>query len=52
MSDSTLQGDANLLVCPSLDAANILFNVLKITVGHGVTIGPILLSARRRRRMC
>ena len=44
VSDSTLQGDANLLVCPSLDAANILFNVLKITVGHGVTIGPILLG--------
>ena len=44
VSDSTLQGDANLLVCPSLDAANILFNVLKITVGHGVTIGPMLLG--------
>jgi len=42
--DSTLHGDANLLVCPSLDAANILFNVLKITVGHGVTIGPMLLG--------
>ena len=42
--DSTLQGEANLLVCPSLDAANILFNVLKITVGHGVTIGPMLLG--------
>ncbi|MFT4194932.1 NADP-dependent malic enzyme [Ottowia sp.] len=43
--DSTLSGEANLLVCPSLDAANILFNVLKITVGHGVTIGPMLLGA-------
>ncbi len=42
--DSSLEGEANLLVCPSLDAANILFNVLKITVGHGVTIGPILLG--------
>ena len=42
--DSTLQGEANLLVCPNLDAANILFNVLKITVGHGVTIGPMLLG--------
>ena len=47
VSDSTLEGDANLLVCPSLDAANILFNVLKITVGHGVTIGPILLGAAK-----
>ncbi|MFT3779466.1 MAG: NADP-dependent malic enzyme [Ottowia sp.] len=43
--DSTLNGEANLLVCPGLDAANILFNVLKITVGHGVTIGPMLLGA-------
>ncbi|MDO5623882.1 MAG: NADP-dependent malic enzyme [Pseudomonadota bacterium] len=42
--DSTLTGEANLLICPNLDAANILFNVLKITVGHGVTIGPILLG--------
>ena len=44
VADSTLDGEANLLVCPSLDAANILFNVLKITVGHGVTIGPMLLG--------
>ncbi len=44
VSAGTLEGEANLLVCPSLDAANILFNVLKITVGHGVTIGPILFG--------
>jgi len=43
--DSALSGEANLLVCPSLDAANILFNVLKITSGGGVTIGPMLLGA-------
>jgi malate dehydrogenase (oxaloacetate-decarboxylating)(NADP+) len=43
--DSTLSGEANLLVCPTLDAANILFNVLKITSGGGVTIGPMLLGA-------
>ena len=42
---STLKGAANVLVCPNLDAANILFNVLKMTGGHGVTIGPILLGA-------
>ncbi|MDR2154900.1 MAG: NADP-dependent malic enzyme [Burkholderiaceae bacterium] len=42
--DSTLSGEANLLVCPNLDAANILFNVLKLTVGNGVTIGPMLLG--------
>ena len=43
--DSKLQGEANILICPNLDAANILFNVLKMTGGHGVTIGPILLGA-------
>ncbi|MBI5259656.1 MAG: NADP-dependent malic enzyme [Burkholderiales bacterium] len=45
LADSTLSGTANLLVLPNLDAANILFNVLKVTGGHGVTIGPILLGA-------
>ena len=45
LPDSTLEGAANVLVCPNLDAANILFNVLKMTGGHGVTIGPILLGA-------
>jgi malate dehydrogenase (oxaloacetate-decarboxylating)(NADP+) len=45
LPDSTLQGAANVLICPNLDAANILFNVLKMTGGHGVTIGPILLGA-------
>jgi malate dehydrogenase (oxaloacetate-decarboxylating)(NADP+) len=42
---ATLSGSANLLVLPNLDAANILFNVLKMTGGHGVTVGPILLGA-------
>jgi malate dehydrogenase (oxaloacetate-decarboxylating)(NADP+) len=45
LPDSTLVGAANVLICPNLDAANILFNVLKMTGGHGVTIGPILLGA-------
>jgi malate dehydrogenase (oxaloacetate-decarboxylating)(NADP+) len=44
--DSRLDGDANLLILPNLDAANILFNVLKMTGGHGVTVGPILLGGR------
>jgi malate dehydrogenase (oxaloacetate-decarboxylating)(NADP+) len=44
--DSTLHGEANLLICPNLDAANILFNVLKMTGGHGVTVGPMLLGAK------
>ena len=42
---STLTGEANLLICPNLDAANILFNVLKMTGGNGITVGPILLGA-------
>jgi malate dehydrogenase (oxaloacetate-decarboxylating)(NADP+) len=45
LNDSSLHGSANVLICPNLDAANILFNVLKTTAGHGVTIGPILLGA-------
>ena len=37
--------EANLLICPNLDSANILFNVLKMTAGNGVKLGPILLGA-------
>jgi malate dehydrogenase (oxaloacetate-decarboxylating)(NADP+) len=44
MPGSTLSGTANLLVLPNLDAANILYNVLKTTGGQGVTVGPILLG--------
>ncbi len=44
---STLSGEANLLLLPNLDAANILFNVLKVTGSQGVTIGPVLLGAAR-----
>ena len=40
-----LKGEANILICPNLDAANILFNVLKMVGGNGVTVGPILLGA-------
>ncbi|MGM9485414.1 NADP-dependent malic enzyme [Roseateles sp. NT4] len=47
LPDSKLTGAANLLVLPTLDAANILFNVLKISASHGVTVGPILLGAAR-----
>jgi malate dehydrogenase (oxaloacetate-decarboxylating)(NADP+) len=45
LMDTTLTGEANILICPNLDAANILFNVLKVTGGEGVTVGPILLGA-------
>ncbi|GGB96824.1 NADP-dependent malic enzyme [Pseudoduganella buxea] len=40
-------GSANLLVMPSLDAANITFNILKVAAGKGVTVGPILLGAAK-----
>jgi malate dehydrogenase (oxaloacetate-decarboxylating)(NADP+) len=45
--DSRLKGEANLLVMPNLDAANIAFNLLKITGGGGITIGPILLGCAK-----
>ncbi|MBX3487631.1 MAG: NADP-dependent malic enzyme [Candidatus Paracaedibacteraceae bacterium] len=43
LPNSTLKGEANLLIMPSLDAANISFNMLKI-LGHGLPIGPILMG--------
>jgi len=45
--NSRLKGEANLLVMPGIDAANISFNLLKIVGGAGITIGPILLGAAR-----
>ncbi len=42
---SRLKGEANLLVMPTLDAANIAFNLLKTSAGGGITIGPILLGS-------
>ena len=44
---SRLKGEANLLIMPTLDAANIAFNLLKSSGGGGITIGPILLGAAR-----
>jgi malate dehydrogenase (oxaloacetate-decarboxylating)(NADP+) len=44
---SRLKGSANLLVMPTLDAANISFNLLKAAAGDGLTVGPILLGAAR-----
>jgi malate dehydrogenase (oxaloacetate-decarboxylating)(NADP+) len=44
---STLAGDANLLVCPGIDAANISYNLLKTAAGNNVAIGPILLGAAK-----
>ena len=47
MADSTLTGEANLLVFPGIEAANISYNLLKTAAGGGITIGPILLGAAR-----
>jgi malate dehydrogenase (oxaloacetate-decarboxylating)(NADP+) len=45
--NSRLKGQANLLVMPTLDAANIAFNLLKVAAGDNLTIGPILLGAAK-----
>ncbi len=45
--DSRLRGEANLLIMPNLDAANISFNLLKMTGSEGITVGPILLGAAK-----
>ena len=43
--DCRLKGEANLLIMPNVDAANIAFNLMKVTNGDGITVGPILLGA-------
>ena len=45
MPNSTLIGDANLLVLPNIDAANISYNLLKTAAGGNIAIGPVLLGA-------
>jgi malate dehydrogenase (oxaloacetate-decarboxylating)(NADP+) len=45
--NSRLKGDANLLIMPTVDAANISFNLLKVAAGSGVTLGPILLGSEK-----
>jgi malate dehydrogenase (oxaloacetate-decarboxylating)(NADP+) len=47
LADSTLKGAANLLVFPNIDAANIAYNLMKVTAGSGIAIGPILLGCAR-----
>ncbi len=44
---SRLKGQANLLIMPTLDAANIAFNLLKTAAGDGLTVGPLLLGAAK-----
>jgi len=47
MPHSTLQGDANLLVLPNIDAANISYNLLKTAAGGNIAVGPVLLGAAK-----
>ena len=44
---STLTGDANLLVLPNIDAANIAYNLLKTAAGGNIAVGPVLLGAAK-----
>ncbi|MGH8806885.1 MAG: NADP-dependent malic enzyme [Noviherbaspirillum sp.] len=47
MPDSPLKREANLLVLPNIDAANISYNLLKTAAGNGIAIGPILLGCAK-----
>jgi malate dehydrogenase (oxaloacetate-decarboxylating)(NADP+) len=47
MPASSLTGEANLLVLPNIDAANISYNLLKTAAGGGISIGPVLLGAAK-----
>ena len=47
MPRSALKGDANLLVCPNIDAANIAYNLLKTAAGGNIAIGPVLLGVAK-----
>jgi len=47
MPNTTLLGDANLLVLPNIDAANIAYNLLKTAAGGNIAIGPVLLGAAK-----
>ena len=46
-ADSRLTTDANLLIMPNIDAANITYNALRVTAGGGITVGGILLGAAK-----
>jgi malate dehydrogenase (oxaloacetate-decarboxylating)(NADP+) len=47
MPNSSLSGEANLLVMPNIDAANIAYNLLKTAAGGNIAIGPVLLGAAK-----
>jgi malate dehydrogenase (oxaloacetate-decarboxylating)(NADP+) len=46
-NNSSFSGSANVLIMPNIDAANIAFNLLKVTSGNGITIGPILMGINK-----
>ena len=47
MPQSTLRGDANMVVMPNIESANIAYNLLKTAAGNGIAVGPILLGCAR-----
>jgi malate dehydrogenase (oxaloacetate-decarboxylating)(NADP+) len=47
MPQSTLKGDANLVVMPNIESANIAYNLVKTAAGNGIAIGPVLLGCAR-----
>ena len=47
MPNSTLKNNANLLVMPNIEAANISYNLIKVAAGNGIAIGPILLGCAK-----
>jgi malate dehydrogenase (oxaloacetate-decarboxylating)(NADP+) len=47
MPHGSLSGQANLLVFPNIDAANIAYNLLKTAAGGNIAIGPVLLGAKK-----
>ena len=47
MPDSELKGPANLLVMPNIEAANIAYNLLRVSSSNGVTVGPILMGLNK-----
>ncbi|MYM91682.1 NADP-dependent malic enzyme [Rugamonas sp. FT82W] len=47
MPGTSLKGDANLLVMPNIDAANIAYNLVKTAAGNGIAVGPILLGCAK-----
>jgi len=47
MPNSDLKGDANLLVMPNIESANIAYNLVKTAAGNGIAVGPILLGCAK-----